>query len=156
MMKRYITFTYILLFVCAANSFGQQYTIDSTLKGSVTVAVDPRIEALQKKMREHYNIIAYKSSTTARGYRLMVLTTSDRTEALQARTRLLQAFPGQQVYMSFQSPYIKLKFGDYAEKSEAENIRRQITAMKIVPGNVYLVPEIVKVKPDKSLLEDDK
>ena len=84
----------------------------------------------------------------------MVLTTSDRAQALQIRTKLLQQYPDQQVYMSYQLPYIKLKFGDYVDKAEAENVRKELVRQNLVTGNIYLLPEIVKVKPDKSLLEE--
>ena len=79
----------------------------------------------------------------------MLLSTNDRAQALQVRSQLLQLFPDQSIYMIFQSPFIKLKFGNFLDKNEAEDYRKQVTALKIVPGNIYVVPEMVEVKADK-------
>ena len=80
----------------------------------------------------------------------MLLSTTDRSQALQVRSQLIQLFPEQSVYKTFQSPYIKLKFGNFLEKEEAEDMRKDIVAARIVPGNIYLVPEMVESKPDKT------
>lgn len=120
---------------------------DSTA-GTITVNKDPRIEVLGKKMAEYNESLSNKLHPT-KGYRLMVLSTNDRTKALQVRSQLLQFFPDQMIYMIFQSPFIKLKFGNFLEKAEADDYRKQITAAKIVTGNIYIVPEMVEVKGDK-------
>ena len=69
---------------------------------------------------------------------------------MKVRTLLLQNFPDQKVYMSFQAPFIKLKFGNFVEKADAEKYRNLIMKGKIVTNNVYIVPEVVEVKPDKT------
>ena len=52
--------------------------------------------------------------------------------------------------MSFQPPYIKLKFGDFLDKDEADKYKTEITDEKIVTTNIYILPELVEVKPDKN------
>ena len=84
-----------------------------------------------------------------KGYRLTLLSTTDRTQAIQIRAQLMQQFPDQSIYMTFQSPYIRLKFGNFVEREDAEAMRKDILATKIVPGNVYIVPEMVETRPDK-------
>ena len=153
-MKIRIFLSIFVLMGFCKTGIAQVLVMDTIPKGIVMVTPDYRIDALAKKMREYNAQIAYRNSTTAKGYRLMILTTSDRAQAMQVRTKLLQQYPDQQVYMSFQSPYIKLKFGDYEDKEEAENVRKQLIRLNLVTGNIYLLPEIVKVKPDKSLLEE--
>jgi len=128
------------------NAGAQQIKSDST--GEIVVIKDPRIDILGKKMAEYNEKLSAKVHST-RGYRLMLLTTNDRVQALQVRTRLLQLFPTQSIYMVFQSPFIKLKFGNFLDKNEANDYRKQITALKIVPGNIYVVPEMVEVKAEK-------
>lgn len=130
------------------SAWAQQKNTDSVTIGTVTVIKDPRIEILGKKMAEYNESLAGKLRST-KGYRLMVLSTNDRTQALQVRSQLLQLFPDQSIYMVFQSPYIKLKFGNFLEKGEADDYRKQIIAVKIVTGNIYIVPEMVEVKADK-------
>ncbi|MEO6490505.1 MAG: SPOR domain-containing protein [Ferruginibacter sp.] len=116
--------------------------------GVVTVHKDPRIEILGKKMADYNESLADKLHSM-RGYRLMLLSTNDRAKALQVRTQLLQYFPEQEVYMVFQSPFIKIKFGNFLEKSEAEDYRKQITSIGVVSGNIYVLPEMVEVKAEK-------
>jgi len=62
----------------------------------------------------------------------------------------LQNFPEQKVYMTFQPPYIKVKFGDFLEKDDADRYKTEIANDKIVTTNIYIVSEMVEIKPDKS------
>lgn len=144
-----------LLMVPFLSLQAQDNKADTISKGIVTVSKDPRIETLGKKMAEYNESLSSKLRST-RGYRLMLLSTNDRSQALQIRTQLLQLFPDQQVYMVFQSPYIKLKMGNFLEKAEADDIRKQVVAAKIITGNIYIVPETVEVKGDKINQTDDQ
>lgn len=144
-----------LLFGCfTANA--QIVDSDSIPSGTVTVNKDPRIELLGKKMAEYNAVLAYNASRSAKGFRLMVLSSNDRDAAMRLRASLLQQYPDHGVYMTFQSPYIKLKFGNFLEKDDAEKMRKELIARKMVTGNIYLVPEMIEVKPDKNapLLEE--
>ena len=69
---------------------------------------------------------------------------------MKVRATLLQRFPEEKVYMSFQAPFIKLKFGNFVEKEDAEKYRKMLASYKIVTTNIYLIPEIVEVKVDKN------
>jgi SPOR domain len=145
-MKKII---FISIFYLAAYSLkAQNITSKDTLAplGKVTVFYDSRLDILAKKEAE-FNALGAKS---AKGYRLMVLSTNDREQAMNLRAKLLQRFPEQKVYMSFQPPYIKLKFGNFLEKAEAEEYKKDIIANKLVSTNIYLVPEIIEIKPDKN------
>ena len=93
-----------VMFFLSVAAFSQ-----NVVTGKVTVVKDPRIESLGKKMAEYNESLANKLHST-RGYRLMILSTSDRPKAIQVRSQLLQLFPDQSIYMVFQSPFIKLKF----------------------------------------------
>src|SRR5688572_18718945 len=117
---------------------------DSLIEGTISYSKDPRLETLGKKMAEYNEAIASTAARSAKGYRLMVLSTNDRNEALNLRTRLLQLYPDQKVYMIFQSPYIKLKFGNFLEKKDAERVKRQLNDSKIVTGNIYVLPEKIE------------
>ncbi len=122
---------------------------DTVVTGKITVVHDARLDILAKKEAE-FNAIAALGPRAAKGFRLMVLNSNDRDFAMKVRAQLLQRFPEQKVYMSFQAPFIKLKFGNFLEKDDAEKYKKMITAQKIVTNNVYVVPEIIEVKPDKS------
>ena len=123
-------------------------TTVTAVLGEVIILKDPRIDILGKKMAE-YNEALAKNIRSAKGYRLMLLSTSDRNQAMNLRSRLLQQYPDHKVYMTFQSPYIKLKFGNFVEKEEAERFRKHLMNQYIVPGNIYIIPEMIEVKPEK-------
>ena len=125
--------------------------VDSTRPvGRVTIIKDSRLDELAKIEAAFNEDMAAKAKTTARGYRLMLLSTNDRVLAMKVRTQLLQRYPEQKVYMSFQPPYIKLKFGNFLDKEEAEDYRNEILKNKLVTSNIYLSAETIEVKPDKN------
>lgn len=113
-----------------------------------SVVKDERVDLLGKKMAEYNESLANKIQMV-KGYRLMLLNTTDRALAMQVRSTLLQQYPDQKVYMTFLSPYIKIKFGNFLDKEEADKVRKQLLSSKVVTGNVYLLPEMVEQKPEK-------
>ena len=148
-MKRIVLLYLIGLQVDIATAQNNLITIDSTRPaGKVTIIKDSRLDELAKIEAGFNDDIVAKS--TAKGYRLMLLSTSDRTLAMKVRTQLLQRYPEQKVYMSFQPPYIKLKFGNFLDKQEAEDYRKEILKNKMVASNIYLSSETVEVKPDRN------
>ena len=143
---------------CVSDMYAQT-TTDSVISGTTVIIKDPRVDILGKKMAEYnrsLSIIKYSNGlTSAKGYRLMVISTNDRPFAMQVRAQLYQMFPDQKQYMSFQMPNIKIKFGNFLEKSEAEKVRKQIMATKLVTTNIYILPETIEVKPSKEEKEQD-
>ncbi len=123
-------------------------TTDSTVSGNVTIIKDSRLDVLQEK-EAAFNEALLNSPRAMKGYRLMVLSTNDRAQAMKVRSQLLQNYPDQKVYMTFQPPYIKLKFGNFLSKEDAESTRKDLLKSKMIENNIYLVPELVEVKPDK-------
>ncbi len=121
----------------------------SDIPGTVNVFKDNRLDIFAKKEIEYNEALAL-GPRNAKGYRLMLLSTNDRALAMNVRAQLLQRFPDQKVYMSFQPPNIKLKFGNFLEKPEAEKYKTEIARIKLITTNIYLVPEIIEVKPDKN------
>ena len=128
--------------------------IDSLPKNTVIVHSDYRLDILGKKEAELNAAIAKTLERSAIGYRLQILSTNDKELAFKTRTQLLQKFPDQKVYMYFLSPYVKLKFGNFRTKQEAETYRKQIS--KMLGGiSIYLLNERVEVKPEKDPKEEE-
>jgi hypothetical protein len=148
--------TFSIFFICfcvAANA--QTAPVDSAGTGKVTIIKDSRLDELAKK-ETAFNEAMNKSTKAGKGYRLMVLSTNDRPMAMKVRSQLLQNYPDQKIYMIYQPPNIKLKFGDYVEKGEAESMRKDIIRNKIVTGNIYIVPDKIEIKPEKKEPGTDK
>lgn len=117
--------------------------------GTIRIFKDPRLNTFAKKELEYNESLAY-GPKSGKGFRLMLLSTNDRNLAMNIRAQLLQKFPDQKVYMSFQPPNIKLKFGNFVEKEDAEKFKKEIAKQKIITTNIYVVPEIVEIKVDKT------
>ena len=141
-MKQILIF--VVIFCCSFMSKAQVDFKDSL--GVVTIKQDNRIEILGQKMAE-YNLNLATKPRMSKGFRLMLLSTSNRDLAMSVRTKLLQQFPNESIYMSFQSPYIKIKFGNFEERGNADRMRKLLLAQKLVPGNIYIVSENIEVNP---------
>jgi hypothetical protein len=126
---------------------------DTATYGIITVYKDSRLDVLAKK-EAAFNEAYALGPRSAKGYRLMLLSTSDRPAAMNLRAQLLQRYPEQKVYMSFQPPYIKIRFGNFLDKAEAEKYRNEIIRNKLVKNNIYILPEIIEIKPDKDKDKD--
>lgn len=118
--------------------------------GSVNVYKDPRIDILLKKQAEA-NDLSTRNTTkrrTARGYRLLVISSNNRGEALSARTKVLTNFPELKAYMWYQSPYYKVKAGNFTSRNEAEAYQKRMASM--FPGNIFIMNDTVEVKPEEA------
>ncbi len=146
-MKQIIFISFIWFAIATAK--GQTAATDSVPVGKVTVIKDARLDILAEKEAAFNESIA-TALRLSNGYRLMVLNTNDRPLAMKVRAQLLQHYPDQKIYMSFQPPYIKLKFGNFLNKEEADNFRKELIKTKLITNNIYLVQEKIEVKPDKN------
>lgn len=145
----------IITFFSFSATNAQTAVVDSVQKvNNVTVVKDPRVDMLARKMSEYNELMNLRKARMGKGYRLMVLTTSDRAQAMSVRTSLIQQFPDHKVYMIFQSPFIKLKFGNFVEKKDAEDMRKQLVKSGITTGNIYLLPETIEIKPETPTEEE--
>ncbi len=135
-----------IIITCIACSplFAQNAVTDSV--SMVTVNKDPRLELLGKAQVD----INKMATRFAKGYRLFVLKSDNRDYAMKVRSYLLQNYPEEKVIMTYQSPFIKMKFGDFVEKKDAEKCRDQILKGGVITGGVYVIPDTIELKPDKT------
>lgn len=124
--------------------FAQRQVADT---GSVTVYKDPRVEALAKKQASINMAIKKTNTRTAKGYRLLVVNTSKRNEAIDAKTKVYTHFPELKAYLVYQTPYFKLKAGNFKTRDEAERYRKNMNY--IFPKGVFIVNDVIEVKPEK-------
>ncbi|MEP6617183.1 MAG: SPOR domain-containing protein [Ginsengibacter sp.] len=145
-----------ILMIMVLNTFSLFAQSDSLLPvSSVVVHKDFRLDILGRKEAELNAAAIAAMSRSAMGYRLQVLNTNDREQAMKTKTQLLQQFPEQKTYMFYQSPYVKLRFGNFKTRPEAEAYRKQISRM-MGGASIYIIPERIEVKPDKDAKEEDQ
>lgn len=125
---------------------GQELLTDTLGNGKSIYIRDERVDLLGKKMVEYNESLAEKTKLV-NGFRLMVLNTSDRNYAMKVRAALLQQYPDQKMYMVFLTPYIKIKLGNFINKADAEKVRKKILDSKLLSSNIYIVSELVELKP---------
>jgi hypothetical protein len=116
--------------------------------GSVVVHKDPRIELLVKKQIEINEFTTRNARRSAPGYRIQVVSTNDRNKAFTAKSTIYQQFPELKAYLLYQSPFYKLKVGNFLKREDAEEY---ITAIKqYFPSGVYIVRDVIEVNPEKN------
>jgi hypothetical protein len=143
-------FLFILINLFSFPSFAQDQVLDSVPVNKVTIFKDARLSVLESKQFEINTAILKSHTRTTLGYRLMVLNTSDKDYAFKIRTELLQRFPEQKPYMWFSNPYIRIKFGNFRTKDEAEYYKKQITNL-LGGANVYFLQEMIEIPPGENL-----
>ncbi len=131
-------FTFITGFVFAQ---------DASDTGSIVIHKDPRVDVLLKKQADINAANKRASARTARGYRLLVVSTNKRDEAISAKTKIYTNFPELQAYLVYQTPYFKLKAGNFRTREEAKDYQKLLSVY--FPKGVIVISDILEVTPEK-------
>ena len=138
-MKKLLILAFLLCFV--AFSFAAD---------TIIVHKDPRLDVFTAKQAAVNKLTSkMTSSGQYRGYRLQLLNTGSREDAFKLKSELLQLFPAQKTYVLYQSPYFKVRMGNFMQKSDALSFRSELA--KKYPQNAYIVEDIIEYTPG----EDD-
>ena len=114
---------------------------------AVVVHKDPRVDILLKKQADINAAIKRATSRTAKGYRILVVNTIKRDEAMAAKTRIYSNFPELKAYLVYKSPYFRLKAGNFRTKEEALQYQKILSIY--FPKGVFIVNDIIEVVPEK-------
>lgn len=129
-------------------SFSQDTTWRKTVDTpSVIVHKDPRIDLLVKKQIQINEETSREARRVGKGYRLLVINTSNREEAAAAKTKVYTFFPELKSYLLYQAPYFKLKVGNFKERKEAEEYLERL--QKYFPKGVFIMNDTIEIKLDK-------
>ena len=150
-MKKFLI---VLSFFLYQTSFAQNETnpVSATSVQTVIVHKDPRLDLLVKKKAEVNKTSKKSQARTARGYRLLVINTNSRDEAVAAKTKVYTYFPELKAYLSYQTPYFKLKAGNFQTRDEAERYRKNMSTF--FPKGVFIINDIVEIKSEKETMEE--
>ncbi|MES1221704.1 MAG: SPOR domain-containing protein [Bacteroidota bacterium] len=114
---------------------------------SVVIHKDPRIDLLVRKQAEINEVTSRDSRRYVKGFRLMIINTNKREEALAAKTKIYTYFPELKAYLTYQTPYFKLKVGNFKERKDAEDFQKRLNIY--FPKGVYVMNDVIEVKPEK-------
>lgn len=135
-MKKFVAF---LTFTVLVASAGAQ-------TGSVVVKKDPRVDLLVNKQIEINEVTTRNARRFVPGFRIMVISSNNRNNVTEAKTKMYREFPELKAYMMYQAPFFRLKVGNFVERTEAEVYLSQI--QRLFKNNVYIVPDTIEVRPD--------
>jgi len=96
----------------------------SQQSGSITIDKDFKLDQLLDK----YLVIA-KYEQTIEGYRVQIFFdagNNSQTNANNSRTEFMRRHPEIEAYISFDSPYYKVRVGDFRSRLEAQNFLNSI------------------------------
>jgi SPOR domain len=119
---------------------------------TVVVHKDPRLDLLVKKQAQINEVTSRDTRKTGKGFRLMIISTNSRDEALAAKSKVYTYFPELKAYLWHQSPYYKVKAGNFKDRKEAETFQKKLNVY--FPKGVFIMNDIVELKPEKDKEEE--
>lgn len=140
-----------LSLLAATVSLQAQDTVMDTARKSVVVHKDPRIDLLVAKQAQINEETSRDARRTVKGFRLMIISTNSRDEAIAAKTKVYTYFPELKAYLWHQSPFYKLKAGNFKDRKEAEQYQKKLN--EYFPKGVYIMNDMVELSGDS--LRDD-
>jgi hypothetical protein len=131
---------------------------DSTWKkradtNAVAVHKDPRLDLLVKKQIQINEETTREARKAGKGYRLLVVNTNKREDAIAAKTKVYTYFPELKAYLIYQSPYFKVKVGNFKERKEAEDYQKKLRSF--FPKGVFIMNDIIEMKLEKEEISRD-
>lgn len=103
---------------------------NANLPSSITIHQDPRIEQLIEK---YVNRIDNSAPYSGPGFRVQVFSSNNfktaKIDAQRVERKLQNAFPDQKVYVSFTSPFWKVRIGNFRTIDDAQKFRTEMIAV---------------------------
>jgi cell division protein FtsL len=113
---------------------------------TVIVVKDARMDILSSKQAQINKRTAMMTSAGLyRGFRVQVVSSSNRDNAQKIKTDLMNKFPDHKTYILFQSPNFKVRIGNFLKKVDAEKLRKQLN--KYFLQGVYVVEDTIEYYP---------
>lgn len=136
MMKYFILAT---LLTCGA-------IINSQAADTIIVHKDARIDLLVEKQGAINRVTSRMTANGLfKGFRLQVLNTRSRDDAFKTKAMLLEKIPDEKVYVLYQAPYFKVRVGNFVNRNDAENFKRELSLLFTQP--VYVVDDLIEYIP---------
>jgi arginine/ornithine N-succinyltransferase beta subunit len=113
---------------------------------TIIVHKDARIEVLTAKQAAiNKKSQMMTSNGLYKGFRVQVISTRLQDEALQIKSQLLSKYPEHKTYLAFQSPFYKVRIGNFIDRNEAIQLSKQLS--KFYTRGVYVIEDAVEYTP---------
>ena len=110
-----VVFTFLIL-VCLSST---------AQTGNVSLHQDLRLTSLyERSLSKADSVVDYQWQNV---YRIVVCSSQDRQKIFQLKARLMSTYPNSDVFVAYQSPFFKLKLGDFLTQIEAETFEKAFT-----------------------------
>lgn len=113
---------------------------------TVIVHKDQRLDLLITRQIQANELASRDARRTAKGFRLLIISTNNRDEAIATKTKIYTYFPELKSYLWYQSPYYRVKAGNFKERKEAEEYQKKLNVY--FPKGVFIMNDVVEVKLD--------
>ena len=134
--------------------FAQTQTKADTLANGTVFIHDSRFDLLVDKKAE-INKLAAELANPSKGFRVQVISSSNRTEVINAKSAILSSYPEHKVYLMYQAPYFKLRVGNFIDEADAKKFKKEISRM--YPSGVMVIPsEIELSRKEREEIEKGK
>ncbi len=131
----------ILALIIASFSLSTAFAADS-----IIVKKDARVDVLASKQAAiNKKTSMMTSNGQYKGFRIQVLSTSDRTKAFAVKAELLSKFPEHKTYTLFQAPSFRVRIGNFLKREDADKFRKVLS--KLYPGGAFIVPDVIEYTP---------
>ena len=110
----------------------------------VSIIKDNRVDGLIKRQIQVNEETSRNARRQDKGFRLLVISTTLRDEALAAKTKVYSYFPELKAYLFHQSPYYKVKAGNFRDRKDAELYQRRLQLL--FPKGVFIINVLIEVK----------
>lgn len=159
-MKKILSIAAVLtVSVCVAQNPAAPVALPDTAgkkmvdTGTVIVHKDDRLDLLVKTQAQINEVTSRDGRRTDKGFRLMIISTNSRDEAIAAKTKVYTYFPELKAYLWYQSPYFRVKAGNFKDRKDAESYQRRMNTY--FPKGVFIMKDVIEVKPGKENEESD-
>ncbi len=134
-----------------ANIFESLATPDSVTKAKVVIHQDEKIEQLILSKK---NNTGFQGQPNFNGYRVQVFSSNvqktAKNEAFKIEKLIREAFPDEEVYVNYTSPFWKVRVGDFDTMQKAQSFRSQlIEVFPEIKSDTYIVREQVHISVSK-------
>ncbi|MDO5570595.1 MAG: SPOR domain-containing protein [Bacteroidales bacterium] len=150
----------LLVSLVSFNVYSQNYTKKKTITeelktpsrngGSVNIFQDPILDSLINKQVNNFNqkIGASDMVITGKGYRIQIFSSNNqrqaKSEADAMAFKLKELYPDLDTYVRFNSPFWKLRVGNYRTLEEAHAVLRELKKSFPKWKEMFIVDEVIE------------